>query len=53
MRAYFNRDNCDFSDEEIETANRRVSELLAEWGDPDGLNPQNVHNACDRVNNDL
>lgn len=53
MRAYFNRDNCDFTDEQIEQANECVASLLAEWGDPNGENPQNVQNACDRANDFL
>jgi hypothetical protein len=50
MKNYFTADNCDYSEDQMKTANEAVAKKLAELGDPEGNDQDNVKNACDFAN---
>ena len=54
MKTYFTTDtDAGYTAEQAAAANACANRLLAEWGDPDGTDPDNVKNAISAANDAL
>ena len=52
-REYFTASNSEYTANQRAWLNECAANLLAEWGDADGADENNVKNACDRANDYL